>query len=63
LPSLTAECCAWLTHIHYMNTYMPSMPFISHMLIQGQTIARHYKYGQPSAGKITQQVLSHPKVR
>jgi REP element-mobilizing transposase RayT len=30
LPSLTAECCAWLTHIHYMNTYMPSMPFISH---------------------------------
>jgi hypothetical protein len=31
LPSLTAECCAWLTHIHYMNTYMPSMPFISHM--------------------------------
>jgi hypothetical protein len=50
LPSLTAECCAWLTHIHYMNTYMPSMPLISHTLIQGQTIARHYKYDQPSAG-------------
>jgi hypothetical protein len=31
LPSLTVECCAWLTHIHYMNTYMPSMPFMSHM--------------------------------
>jgi hypothetical protein len=42
LPIMTVECCAWLTHIHYMNTYMPSMPFISHTHIQGQTIARHY---------------------
>jgi hypothetical protein len=30
LPIMTVECCAWLTHIHYMNTYMPSMPLISH---------------------------------
>jgi hypothetical protein len=34
--------------------------YITYAYIHGQ-IVHTYKYGQPSAGKITQQVLSHPK--
>jgi hypothetical protein len=70
LPSLTAECCAWLTHIHYMNTYMPSMPFISHthrymdkQSIRINTASLQFREGKSRMVQRQQQNMGEPSER